>query len=72
MPASLLWHPEAEDDLIDIYVTISRDHPSAAERIFEAIETKIALLTDYPRMGPRRDDITRGVRILVERPYMVI
>ena len=38
MKPVLLWTPKAREDLLDIYVTIGFDNPSAAERLYTAIE----------------------------------
>ena len=35
---ALLWTPQAREDLLEIYVTIGLDNPSAAERVYSAIE----------------------------------
>lgn len=72
MPVDVAWHPQARRDLSDIYVVVGRENPRAAERLYTAIEAKINLLADYPRIGPRRDDIVGGVRVLTEGPYLVI
>lgn len=72
MAADVVWHPRARQELSEIYIAVGRENPRAADRLYTVIEAKINLLADYPRMGPRRDDIARGVRILTERPYIVI
>ena len=72
MPAELLWRPRAKEDLLDIYLTIGRNSPSAAERIYSAIETQVRHLADHPRLGPRRPDIRPSTRILVERTYVIL
>lgn len=38
--ARVLWTPSARDDLLNIYVTIGRESPSAAERIFDRLERR--------------------------------
>ena len=38
MNPALLWTPQARKDLLDIYVTIGFDNPSAAERMYTALE----------------------------------
>jgi len=72
LPVDLVWTPQAREDLIDIYTCIGLDSPSAAERIFHALETKVKLLTDYPRLGVRRPDIRPSTRKLIEGPYLVL
>src|SRR5262245_52673116 len=72
MPVELIWSPQAREDLIDIYVMIGREHPAAAERYLDRIETKTALLIDHPRLGVRRRDIRPSARMLVEAPYLML
>jgi len=72
MPVELVWRPRAEEDLLDVYLTIGRDNPAAAERIYSVIEAQIGHLLDHPRLGPRRPDIRPNTRILVERPYVIL
>ena len=62
----------AEQDLEDIWLAIAADSPAAASRIVRAIGARIDQLADHPRLGPRRPDIGPGVRMLVERPYLVL
>ena len=72
MRPSILWTPLAQQDILDIYVTIGLDNPSAAERVFTAIEDHISLLIKQPRLGTRRPDIAPSTRILIESPYLVL
>lgn len=71
MPVSLLWTPQAREDLIEIYTYIGLDNPSAAERIFEALRAKAESLVHYPRIGVRRSDIRPSARILIDGPYLL-
>jgi toxin ParE1/3/4 len=68
----LLWTPQAREDLLEIYVTIGMDNPSAAERLYTAMEEKATLLVRYPRMGVRRPDIATSARMLVEGVYLLL
>jgi toxin ParE1/3/4 len=68
----LIWHPEARRDLLDIYLLIAHDNPTAAERLYDAIEAKTLQLIDHPRLGPRRNDIRSTARMLVEGPYLIL
>jgi len=72
LPVDLVWTPQAREDLIDIYTCIGLDNPSAAERIFNTIEAKAKLLTEYPRLGVRRPDIRPTTRILIEGQYLIL
>ncbi len=56
----------------EIWLTIAADNPSAATRVVRAIGARIDQLTDHPRLGPRRPDIQRAARVLVEGPYLIL
>lgn len=72
MPIELRWTAQARTDLLDIYVLIGLEQPAAAERYFDRIETKTALLISQPRMGIRRPDIRSDTRLLIEAPYLIM
>ena len=72
MPVELIWTPQAREDLIEIYIYIGLDNPSAAERIYDAIQSKAEMLIEYPRLGVRRPDIRRSTRMLIEGSYLIL
>jgi toxin ParE1/3/4 len=72
MPAEVIWSPQARDDLLKIYLLIGREQPSSAERYFARIEEKVEHLRSDPRMGPRKREIRRDARMLVEAPYLIL
>ena len=72
MKPSLLWTPQAREDLLDIYVTIGLDNPSAAERLYTAIEDHAARLILHPRLGVRRPEIAPSARLLTEGSYLLL
>ena len=72
MPVDLVWTPLAREDLIEIYTYIGLDNPSAAERIFDAVEAKVLMLVDNPRLGVRRSEIRSSTRMLVEGQYLIL
>ena len=72
MRTKLLWTPQAREDLLAIYVTIGFDNPSAAERVYTALEEKANLLIGYPRLGVRRPEIAPAARMLVEGVYLLL
>lgn len=72
MSIEILWSPQALEDLMDVYVTIGLDNPEAAERVYSAIENRIGLLAEFPRLGPRRREIAPTARVLVEGSYVVL
>jgi toxin ParE1/3/4 len=58
--------------LIEIFTYIGLDNPSAAERVFDAVQSKVELLIEYPRIGVRRPDIRPSTRTLLEGPYLIL
>lgn len=72
MAAELRWSARARQDLLDIYVAIGLDSPTAAERIYDRLTQRAASLREQPRLGPGRDDIRPRIRMLVERPYLIL
>jgi toxin ParE1/3/4 len=59
-------------DLDGIWTYIAADSPGAADRLLLAIDEKITLLATFPEIGPRRDDIQSGLRMLVHGRYLVL
>jgi toxin ParE1/3/4 len=72
MPAELLWSPQSRTDILQIYLRIAADNPSAADRFLARIERRATTLAEHPRLGPRRDQIRPGARMLIERPYLIL
>ena len=72
MAVDVIWSPQARADLIDIYLTIGPESPKAAERYFDRIEMKAAMLAEQPRIGMRRPEIRPSARMLVEHPYVIV
>jgi toxin ParE1/3/4 len=52
-------------------MTIALENRSAAQKVLHRLRTKVSTLSNHPRLGPRRDEIRRGLRVLVERPYLI-
>jgi toxin ParE1/3/4 len=72
VPVDLIWTSQACEDLIEIYTYIAQDNPSAAERIFGAIQRKAELLLNHPRLGVRRSEIRPSARVLIEGPNLIL
>lgn len=70
--ARLVWTPRARQDLLEIGLLIASDNPDAADRILTRIGDRAELLRLNPRIGQRRPDIRRTIRVLVERPYLIL
>jgi toxin ParE1/3/4 len=72
MKPTVLWTPQAREDLLDIYLATGLGNPAAAERFYSAIEARTKRLASQPRIGPRRPEIRPQARVLVERPYLIL
>jgi toxin ParE1/3/4 len=70
----IVYSRQAEDELRAIwrYIAEDNDNELAADRILLAINEKIELLRDLPRLGPRRSDIAGGARLLIEGHFLVL
>ena len=72
MPVSLVWTPQAREDLVEIYAWIAQENLSAAENLWDGIQSKIVALNIHPRLGVRRSDIRPSARILIHGAYLVL
>lgn len=72
MSVEVIWLPDAEADLIELYLTIALDNQPAAERVYEAIKRRSALLSEQPRMGQRRRELAPPARVLVIGEYLIL
>ena len=63
--------PRAIVDIEAIASVIARDDPRAADKWIDTIENKCRLLSDNPKMGPTRDDIRAGMRIIPVGNYLI-
>lgn len=58
----ILKRPQAEADLIDIWLFIAKDNIPNADVYLRRIEKTIHLLADKPLIGRRRDELGSGIR----------
>lgn len=72
MKPVLIWAPLAEEDLLKIYTTIAADNVDAAERLYSAIQQRIEMLIEYPRMGVRRPEIAPSARLTSGGPPLTL
>lgn len=72
MKAALLWTPQAQEDLMDIYIEIGHDNPDAAERMYTTLEKRVQMLQRSPRIGVRRPEIAPSARMLIEGSYLIL
>lgn len=72
MTATIRRSLAARQDLIDIWLTIALDNEAAADLMLDRIEDAIRRLADFPQLGPSREDLFFGARVILRRPYLVI
>ena len=64
MSYAVVFAPEAEDQLADLYLYIANEaSPSTAQRYTDAIVSCCERLANFPHRGTPRDDIRPGLRI---------
>jgi toxin ParE1/3/4 len=68
--AELFISRQAEADLRSIWRYIASDNPAAADRVLLGIDKRMQILRRFPEIGALRNDIRRGMRMLVEASYL--
>jgi len=70
--AKIRWTNEAVKWLNDIFKYISKDNPTAAQKVIDGIYKKAQILKDFPRIGHvYRDEIEGQIRILLYGHYRI-
>lgn len=62
---------KAEEDLIEIWIYIAADNPTASDSLLEQIDTKCQMLADNPELGQPRPDIAPGLRYFPVARYLI-
>jgi toxin ParE1/3/4 len=70
--ATCLRTARAEEDLIEIWLSIANDNPTAADKLLDHIEAVFVLLAEYPTLGPARPDLAPELRYFVVRKYLIL
>jgi toxin ParE1/3/4 len=70
--AELYVTRRAEAELREIWRYIAANNPSAADRVLLRIDAKLQILRRFPQIGALRNDIRRGMRMLVEGNYLLL
>ena len=72
MAVGLRRTARANQDLVDIWLTVAADNERAADRLLDGIYAKLDLLRQFPEAGPARNDIAAGLRYLVHGNYLIL
>jgi toxin ParE1/3/4 len=65
-------HPQAEQDLIEIYTHISGDNPIAAEKLVRSINSKCESLARNPMIGRARPELREDLRSFPYGAYLIL
>lgn len=72
MSSSFALHPEAFQDIDDIWEFIAKDSPDTADRVVDDIFAALATLVSSPHLGHPRSDLTsRPLRFWRVRDYLI-
>jgi toxin ParE1/3/4 len=63
--------PRALDDLDEIRAWIGSENPIAAEAVVDRLVDRLQILEEHPHAGTVAAGLPRGVRRLVEPPYII-
>ncbi len=61
----------AEIDLLEIWTYIAEDSAEAAEEVLRSIAQKCRDCAEFPGMGRRRDELSPGLRSVVQGSYII-
>ena len=68
----LVYLPSADEDALEIFVTIALDNEAAAHRFVDRLKGALGRLADFPESAPARDDIAPGMRGLSFAGYIAL
>lgn len=70
--SGFVLHPDAAEDIDDIWQYIAADNLDAADRVLEQIYEAILSLVTFPHQGHRREDLTsKPMLFLSLRDYVI-
>jgi toxin ParE1/3/4 len=65
------FSPRSIADLQEILEFVARFNPQAAVRLIDGLEERCMKLAEFPAVGTRRDDLSRGMRVLSHGSYAI-
>lgn len=63
--------PRAKRDIYKIWHDISSQSPVAADKFFDKLDRRILSLIEFPDRGASREDLRKGLRMLVEGYHLI-
>ena len=69
---SVLWSPEAEEDVLDIWSYFAREaSPAIADKQLRELLERIDSLREWPHAGRSRDELRPGIRSMATEPHII-
>ncbi len=69
---SAVWkRPQAEEDLVNIWLFIAQDSPNNADQFLDRLENKLYVLADNPLMGISREELASNLRSFPVDSYTI-
>jgi toxin ParE1/3/4 len=63
--------PQAEADLIEIWIYIAQDSPTSADKLLDEIDEKSQMLAASPFIGKARDELGPNIRSFPAGNYVL-
>lgn len=67
----VVFSPLAEDDLTSIGDRIAEDDPHQAVKFIREVRERCEKIAMFPKSAPLRNDLQRGIRMIVHGNYVV-
>ncbi len=67
----IIKHPEAENDLDEIWLYIAQDSPDNADQFLDEMEETCRKLARFAEMGRNRDDLHPGLQSFPIGKYLI-
>ena len=69
---SVRFASSAESDLLDLWLVIAEDNPTAADKVLDSIYGTAMLIGTQPEMGRTRPELAEGLRSFpTKTPYII-
>ena len=59
---NIFWRPEAENDLLEIWLFIAEDSLQNADQYIDHIKTRCVNLSEFPDIGRSREELAPGIQ----------
>jgi toxin ParE1/3/4 len=70
-PFRVILLPRAKRDIKTLWFDIAYDNFAAADKFIAKIDARVLSLSKFPERGVLRDDLKKGLRMLVEGKYLI-